>query len=149
MAVAKGVFTLGGLNKLWLTSARLLSESYSDCCSHWRKFLYCAQAAIHHEMFVSDSGLISLSHQLRSFCFGGWLGSGWFATACSDNECSCCGSKQYIYLFKPMAWLAVAFRLPICTLSCLGSQQRFGWTGSPLHHLLWKTNGVLKYSTYA
>ena len=39
--------------------------------SDGRFYLYCAQAAIYHEMVVSDSDLLSPSHQLRSCLFGG------------------------------------------------------------------------------
>ena len=70
---AKGVFTEDILDELWLSSARLLSESYRDCYSQKRKFLYCAQAAnsqknILHNRFAN------------SFLVACW-GDGWFAIA--------------------------------------------------------------------
>ena len=75
--------------------------------------------------------LISFAASILVACWG----SNWCAIAGSDNKCSPAGVKQMFCLTKLMAWLVVSFCSPGCSLSCLGSQQQFGWAESPLHQL--------------
>ena len=60
-------------------------------------------------------------------------------------ECSSAGLNQKLGLSELTAWLAVVFCSPSCSLSFLGSQQRFGWADSPLHYRLLKTNQTIWY----
>ena len=79
------------------------------------------------------------------------LRSSWFATACSDNDCSSAGLKQMLCLAKLMAWSEVAFCALSCSLLCLGGQQYFGWADLSLHHRLFTTNwrgGWFTYEVY-
>ena len=135
MSSDKGVFTEDVLDLLWL--------SQHDC---YQKTLIAVHSEqnfhiAHRPRIIIKWSCLIVIYFLVVIIFTAFFlvtrwGSGWFAIAYSDIKCSSAGLKQTWCL---MAWFVVALCSQSCFLSCLGSQQRFGWADSPMQYCLLNT----------
>ena len=91
-------------------------------------------------MVASDAcKIFNLIRSAASFWAVHW-GIGWLTIACSDNSRSPAQLTHMFCVLKLIAWPALAFCSPSCSLSCLGRVQLFGWEDSPLHLHLFQTD---------